>query len=118
MDADHLPSIEAVRRMTLGCARAIGTARLTTYALLVTIAACGGGGVGDITPPTATVASVTLSPGSATIIAGQNTSFTAQPKDASGNAINGLVVGWSINDPNVATVSNGTVTAVRAGQAT
>jgi uncharacterized protein YjdB len=105
--------------MKLGCPTAIGTARLMTYACLVTAAACGGGGGGgDITPPTPTVTQVTLSPGSATIIAGQTTSITAQPKDAAGNAVNGLVIGWSVNDPNIATVSNGTVTAVRPGQAT
>jgi uncharacterized protein YjdB len=105
--------------MKLGCATAIGTARLATYALLVAAAACGGGGGGgDITPPTPTVTQVTLSPSSATIIAGQTATFTAQPKDAAGNAVNGLVVGWSINDPSVATVSNGAVTAVKPGQAT
>jgi trimeric autotransporter adhesin len=104
--------------MKLGCATTIGTARLAMYALLVAAAACGGGGGGDITPPTPTVASVTLSPGSATIIAGQTASFTAQPKDAAGNAVNGIVVGWSISDPNVASVVTGTVTAARPGQAT
>lgn len=104
--------------MKLGSATAIGMARLMTCALLVAAAGCGGGGGGDITPPTPTVTQVTLSPGSATIIAGQTASFTATPKDAAGNAVSGLVVGWSINDPNVATVSNGTVTAVRPGTAT
>ena len=104
--------------MKLGCATAMGTARMMAYAFLVTAAACGGGGGGDVTPPTPTVTQVTLTPGSATIIAGQTASFTAQPKDAAGNNVNGLVVGWSINDPNVATVSNGTVTAIHAGTAT
>lgn len=105
--------------MKLGCATANGTARLTTSALLAIAAACGGGGGGgDITPPTPTVTQVTISPGSATIIAGQTATFTAQPKDASGNPVNGLVVGWSINDPSVAQVSNGLVTALKPGSAT
>src|SRR4051812_11685640 len=104
--------------MKLGCATASGTVRLATSVMLVAAAACGGGGGGDVTPPTPTVASVTLSPGSATIIAGQAMTITAQPKDAAGNPVNGVVVGWSINDPNIATVSNGAVTAVRPGQAT
>jgi uncharacterized protein YjdB len=87
-------------------------------AVSLTIAACGGGGGGDITPPpTPVVTQITLT-GTGTIVAGQSTTFTALPKDASGNALNGLTVGWSISDPNVAIVSAGVVTAIKPGSAT
>lgn len=87
---------------------------------LLSVVSCGGGG-GEITapppPPAPVVSQIALSPGSTTLVAGQTQSFTAQPKDAAGNAISGITVGYSIDDPNVASVSLGVVTALKPGTA-
>ena len=65
------------------------------------------------------VASVTVSPPTASIDVGATTQFTATLKDASGLTLTGRVVGWSSNAATVATVSpTGLVTGVAAGTAT
>ena len=65
------------------------------------------------------VASVTVSPASATLQVGQTTQLTATPKDANGNPLSGRVVTWSSNNTTVATVNGtGLVTANATGSAT
>jgi trimeric autotransporter adhesin len=88
--------------------------------LAVAGASCGGGGDG----PTGTgggggptVTRIDLSPGSASVIAGQTSTFTAAPKDAAGAAVTGQTISWSTSDASVATVSGGVVTAVKPGTA-
>ena len=74
----------------------------------VTIAGC-----------TVPVASVTVSPASATVAAGQSVQLTATPKDANGNALTGRTVTWSSNNTAVAIADvNGNVTAIAPGSAT
>ena len=76
-------------------------------------------GVGAITVAAAAVASVAMSPTSATLVVGQTVQLGAQPRDASGRPLDGRTVTWSTNRPPVATVtSTGVVTAVSAGTAT
>jgi len=65
------------------------------------------------------VASVAVTPASATLQAGQTVQLAATPKDANGNALSGRVIGWSSSNPSVATVNaSGLVTGVAAGSAT
>jgi len=79
----------------------------------------GKSGVGAITVAASPVASVAVSPTSATLTVGQTVQLGAQPRDASGRSLSGRTVTWSTNRSDVATVtSTGTVTAVSAGTAT
>jgi acid phosphatase len=68
---------------------------------------------------TAAVASVTVSPPSASVQVGQTAQLTATPKQASGAPLGGRVVTWSTSDSTVARVSaTGLVTGRAAGSAT
>jgi hypothetical protein len=65
------------------------------------------------------VASVAVSPASATIGAAGSVSLTATPEDASGDPLAGRVVTWSSDNTTVATVNgSGVVSGVGAGLAT
>ena len=65
------------------------------------------------------VASVTVSPASASVPAGQTAQLTATAKDASGNTLTGRTITWTSSNPSVATVSSsGLVSGVVAGSAT
>ncbi|HZY06308.1 MAG TPA: Ig-like domain-containing protein [Ilumatobacteraceae bacterium] len=76
-------------------------------------------GVGAITVAAAAVASVAMSPTSATLVVGQTVQLGAQPRDASGRPLDGRTVTWSTNRSDVATVtSTGIVSAVSPGTAT
>jgi uncharacterized protein YjdB len=73
--------------------------------LLGLLAACGGGG-----NPTPTVASVTVTPPSASVAVGKTTAFAAVAKDAGGNTLSGVTFAWTSSDKNVATVNSSGVT--------
>ena len=79
---------------------------------------CGGAGGVDGPPPPAEVATVTLTPATSVLLAGQTRQLDAVLKDASGNVITGRTVTWQSSATNVATVSGGLVTAVASGEAT
>lgn len=65
------------------------------------------------------VASVDVSPSSASLYVGRTSQLSATPRDASGNPLTGRVVTWSSSASAVATVSaSGMVTAVAPGSAT
>src|SRR5436309_5330412 len=68
---------------------------------------------------TVPVASVSVTPASATVAAGQSVQLTATPKDANGNPLSGRTVTWSSNNTSVAIADvNGNVTAIAPGSAT
>jgi acetyl esterase/lipase/uncharacterized protein YjdB len=70
-----------------------------------------------VTP--AAVATVSVTPGSATIGSGATVQLAASVKDAYGIVLTGRAVSWSTSAPGVATVSqSGLVTGVGGGQAT
>ncbi len=72
-----------------------------------------------ITVTAVQVASITLSASTASVVAGQKTSFTAITKDASGNVLTGRTLTWASSAPTVATVdASGSVTGVAPGTAT
>src|SRR5439155_88574 len=67
----------------------------------------------------AVVASVTVTPASASVAVGGTVQLAATPKDASGNALSGRVVTWASNAAAVASVNgSGLVTGLVAGSAT
>ncbi len=75
-------------------------------------------GATNATSP-APVASVTLSPATASITTGQAATFAATVRDASGNVLTGNTITWSSTNTAVATVSSaGIATAVAVGTAT
>jgi len=72
-----------------------------------------------ITVTAVPVASVVVSPASASVAVGQTAQLTATPKDAGGSPLSGRVVTWTTNTPAVATVNgSGLVSGVAAGSAT
>ena len=67
----------------------------------------------------APVASVVLSPATASVAAGSTVQLTATPKDSAGTALSGRTVSWASSNGGVATVRGaGVVTGVTAGAAT
>jgi len=85
-----------------------------------TITASSGGmsGTAAITVNAVPVASVSVTPATASLTVGQSARFSAQPRDADGNALSGRTVTWSSDDDDVATVDQtGRVVAVGVGTA-
>ena len=65
------------------------------------------------------VASVSVTPASASVIIGATQQLTASPKDSGGNTLTGRTITWSSSNTSVATVAaSGLVTAVATGSAT
>ena len=64
------------------------------------------------------VASLTVTPTAATVAVGGNTTLTATARDNLGAVVSGRVVTWQSSRPEVATVSNGVVSALASGTAT
>jgi uncharacterized protein YjdB len=76
-------------------------------------------GSASVTVRSVPVASVTVTPSTASVTVGQTVPLTATPRDASGNPLTGRVIGWSSSDNSIATVSaSGVVTGVATGVAT
>ncbi|HEX2078266.1 MAG TPA: Ig-like domain-containing protein [Longimicrobium sp.] len=87
-----------------------------TAVITATIGGRSGSATLVVVPP---VASVTVSPASASLAVGASRDFTATARDDAGNVLTGRAVAWSTSDPNVATVSaTGVVTATGQGTAT
>src|SRR2546426_1091078 len=85
---------------------------------MITATSEGKGGTATVTVKTVPVASVAVSPASASVTVGQTVQLTATPKDAGGNALNGRVVTWATSNGAIATVSaSGVVTGAAAGSA-
>jgi trimeric autotransporter adhesin len=67
----------------------------------------------------APVASVAVSPGSATLVVGSTRQLQAEPRNAAGQALSGRTVTWASNAPQTASVtSGGLVVALTPGRAT
>ena len=65
------------------------------------------------------VASLTISPGSSTIVVNTTQQFSAVTFDGSGNTLSGRTVTWTVSPATVATTSStGLVTPVSVGAAT
>jgi hypothetical protein len=92
----------------------------TLAAVTLVGGACGGGGDGVTPPPTQKpVASVSVTPPTASIEVLGTVQFSATLRDADGNTLTGRGIAWTSSPQTVATVSQtGLVTGVGAGEAT
>ena len=87
-----------------------------TGAVTITATAEGVSGTASVTILPVPVASVTVTPSSATIDVGKTVQLTAVTKDANGNVLTGRTIAWSTSDATVATVSStGVVTGAGSG---
>jgi hypothetical protein len=85
----------------------------------VTASSEGQSGTSDITVANLPVASVTVSPASASLLVGATRQFSAVTKDAAGNTLSGRLVTWSSSNMAVATVgSSGLATGLVPGAVT
>src|ERR1044071_2526162 len=113
--ASNAPALATVDGSGLVTGVAEGTATITATS-------AGHSGKGVVTVrrrPNAPVASVTVTPATASVGVGQAVGLVATPKDANGNALSGRVVTWASSAPAVATVNgSGLVTGLAAGAAT
>src|SRR5207249_5426153 len=79
----------------------------------------GKSGTATVTVTLVPVASVALSPATASIRVGQTVQLTATPQDSGGSTLTGRSVTWASGDTSVARVSpSGQVTGVAQGSAT
>ena len=93
---------------------------LAVAGIAVLALSCGDGTVEPAPPPTPVATSVTVSPGSATLTAIEETArFTAEVRDQNGQGMAGAAVAWTSSDASVAAVdASGQVTAAANGSAT
>ena len=85
----------------------------------ITASSEGKSGTATVTVTPAPVASVTVTPPTASVVAGQTTTLQAQTLDVNGAVLTGRAVAWSSSNNGVATVSSaGVVTGVAPGTAT
>jgi uncharacterized protein YjdB len=76
----------------------------------------GKSGLATVTVTTIPVATVTVSPGNATLLVGENKTLAAVVRDASGSVLPNRPVAWTSSSPAVATINGaGQVVAVSAG---
>src|SRR2546430_74172 len=90
----------------------------TVGSATITATSEGQSGTATVSVTTVPVASVTLSPTTVSVQAGQTDQVTATPKDANGTALSGRTVTWASSNVGVATVSGGVVSGVAAGSVT
>src|SRR6266513_4824424 len=92
---------------------------VATGAATITATSEGQSGTAVVTVSNVPVASVTVTPASASVQQGATVQLTATPRDANGTARSGRVVTWGSNTTAVATVSgSGLVSGAGAGSAT
>src|SRR5438067_963228 len=85
-------------------------------AATITATSEGKSGTASVTVSSIPVASVTVSPASASLTVGQTAQFSATARDANGNALAGRPVTWTSSDGAMASVSgSGRATGVAAG---
>src|SRR5256884_635595 len=108
------PTVAFVNSVGLVTAAAAGSATITATSEGQT-----GSSAVTVTNVSAPVASVTVTPGSASIQSGQRLQLTATPRDANGNVLGGRAITWGSSNATVVAVDgSGLVTAGAAGSAT
>src|SRR5205085_2223767 len=80
---------------------------VTPGSATITATSEGKSGTSSISVTNVPVATVDVTPPSASVQAGQTVQLTATPKDANGAPLSGRTVTWSSSNTAVATVSNG-----------
>ncbi len=102
----------------------VSTVAVGTAGIAATVANAKGEAAVTVTsnnpPPTPiAVASVSISPPSATLTVGGNVSATAITRDSSGNVLAGRAIAWTSLQPSIASVtSSGAITGLAQGSAT
>src|SRR5207237_6485038 len=92
---------------------------VTPGSATITATSEGKSGTSSITVTNVPVATVDVTPPSASVQAGQTVQLTGTPRDAGGNPLSGRTVTWSSSNTAVATVSNRAgERRVRTGSAT
>ncbi len=87
--------------------------------VVVTAASEGRAGTAAVTVLPIPVASLTITPGSASLIAGRTQQFSATPLDARGNALSGRTITWVTNSATTATIdATGLLTTIAPGSVT
>jgi len=110
--ASNNAAVAPVTASGLATAVAVGSATITATSE-------GKTGTAAVAVASVPVASVAVTPASATVQAGQTVQLAATPKDANGNPLSGRAIGWSSNNLSVANVNaSGLVTGVAPGSAT
>ena len=106
------PSVATVS--TTGLVSGVSVGNVT-----VTATSEGQSGTAAVSVALAPVASVTVSPSSASVLVGATVQLGATPKDANGNTLAGRAITWASSNPAVATVTatGGLVTGVGSGTA-
>jgi uncharacterized protein YjdB len=85
----------------------------------ITAAAGGASGRATLTVVAGQISIVTVTPGSASLIAGATQQLVATPEDISGSDITGQTITWSTSDASIVKVSStGVATGAHVGQAT
>jgi len=108
------PAVASVNSVGLVTGATAGSATITA-----TSEGQSGSSTVTVTNVAAPVASVTVTPGSASVQSGQTVRLTASPRDASGNLLGGRAIAWTSSNATVAAVDgSGLVTAGAAGSAT
>src|SRR5947199_6990866 len=94
-------------------------AGVTAGSATITATSEGKSSTAALTVTTVPVASLAISPATATLRAGQTLQLTATPKDSAGGTLTGRMVTWTSSNTSVTTVSgSGLVAGVTAGSAT
>jgi len=106
------PSVASVSVTGVLTAHAVGTSTITA-----TVDALSASASVTVIPP-ATVVRVELTPLASVLMVGQSRLLVATPRDSAGRALSSRVVSWSSSVPAIATVIDGTVTAVAPGTVT
>ncbi|HEX5181427.1 MAG TPA: Ig-like domain-containing protein, partial [Gemmatimonadaceae bacterium] len=106
--AVSVSSTGVVAGVAAGTATITATSDSRSGAALVTV---------PVNPPT--VASISVTPSTLTIIKGKTSQLTATPRDSAGTVLAGQTITWATSTSSVATISSaGVVTAVATGTAT
>src|SRR5690242_10192223 len=107
--SSNATGVATVNSTGLVTAKVAGTATITATSE-------GRSGTSGITVTSVPVASVTVTPPTASVAVGGSVQLTATPKDANGNPLAGRVITWQSSDNTTASVSSsGLVTGVAAG---
>jgi uncharacterized protein YjdB len=108
------PAVATVSSTGLVTAVAVGQATVRA-----TIDSKTGDAALAVTAPVGTVASVTVTLNSSSLLVGQSAQASAVARDASGNILTGKSVTWTSMNPSIAAIAaSGLVTALAAGSAT
>src|ERR1700693_6400144 len=101
---NSLVSVKKVQSLVVFRNQLAATRTTLVFLLALFLSGCGGGSANSNAPPPGGVASVTVSPATATIAVRQTQQFTAVAKDSIGTVISGLSFTWSSDAASVTTV--------------